>query len=254
MLPVSQIGSSGTPSQGGYNVGNNPGNGGATTILPWIATCRDNSINTTSGEIGTIFQQSTRTATSCYMRGLREDIELQTSSAVPWQWRRVCFTTKDPAATIGTGLGGISGVYENSNGFQRHLYNVTSGTTPDAMALGLLRGAMFKGQLNIDWLDYMTAPIDTQRITLRYDKTRTIASGNQSGCIRKYKMWHGMNKTLVYDDDENGAVENASYYSVSSKAGMGDYYVVDIFAPGKGATASDALSFEPQATLYWHER
>lgn len=254
MLPVSQASASATPAPGAYTVTSAPGNGGVTTIFPWVSTARDNSTALNGPENGTIFDASTRTATTCFMRGLKETIEIQTSSGLPWQWRRVCFTTKDPANTLGTGLGGISGVYENSNGFQRLVYNTTSGAGADALALTTLRNIMFKGALNVDWLDYFTAPIDTARVTLKFDKTRTIASGNASGCIKKYPCWHSMNHNLVYDDDEVGSVENANYYSVSSKAGMGDYYVVDFFQPGKGATSSDQLSFEPQATLYWHEK
>lgn len=254
MLPVSQASSSATPSTGAIAVTNAPGNGGTVTIFPWICTARDNSTAVNGGETATIFDASSRTATTCYMRGLKESIEIQTSSGVPWQWRRVCFTTKDPGATLATGGGGISGFFENSNGFQRLVYNVTSGTTADALALTTLRNILFKGSLGIDWIDYFTAPLDTARVTVKFDKTRTISSGNTSGCIRKYPVWHAMNHNLVYDDDELGSVEGANYFSVASKAGMGDFYVVDFFQPGKGSTSTDQLSFEPQATLYWHEK
>jgi hypothetical protein len=62
-----------------------------------------------------------------------------------------------------------------------------------------------------------------------------------------------MNKTLVYDDDEAGGQTSQDYFSVSSKAGMGDYYVMDIFQCPNG-NGSDNLTVSPEATLYWHER
>ncbi|AXB22631.1 capsid protein [Lepus americanus faeces associated genomovirus SHP111] len=250
MLSTFQGGSASTPGQGAYTTFAN----NAITIFPWVATGRDNSLIQGGAQAGTAFDSSTRSATTCYMRGLKEAIEIQTSTGLPWQWRRVCFTTKDPAGTLATGNGGISGVFENSNGFQRLVYNVTSASTSDTLALNTLTAILFKGRINVDWFDYMTAPLDTLRVTVKFDRTRTIASGNQSGAIRKFNLWHPMNKNLVYDDDEVGGAENASYYSVASKAGMGDYYVIDMIVPGKGGTSSDGFSFEPQATLYWHEK
>lgn len=254
MIPVAQNGSAATPGQGALNISSAPGNGGSVTILPWIATARDNSLVQGGSNAGTVFDDACRTSSTCYMRGLKENIEIQTSSGVPWQWRRICFTYKDAQEALGTGAGGISGLYESSNGFGRLAYNATSGSTADNLAVSNLRGLIFKGQLNNDWLDYFTAPLDNSRISVKMDKTRTIASGNTNGVLRKYQMWLPMNQNLVYDDDEVGQNKTPSYYSVGGKPGMGDYYVVDLFQPGKGASSSDLLSFSPQATLYWHER
>jgi len=113
---------------------------------------------------------------------------------------------------------------------------------------------IFKGQVNSDWLDPMTAPTDNGQVTIKYDKTITLASGNEDGFIRKYKRWHGMNSTLVYGDDESGGAEYPSFYSVGGKRGMGDYYIVDMFRARTGSATSDLLSFSPTSTLYWHER
>ncbi len=255
MLPYSITGSAGTPSLGAYNIaGGNAPNGSPAWIFPWIATARDNSAQPNLAQ-GNKFTTPTRSATTCFMRGLKEAVEIQTSSGLPWQWRRVCFCLRDVAQALGYPTGTYSGFLENSNGFVRPVYNATSNSTADAATLNALRSTMFKGQLNNDWLDYMTAPLDSTRIDIKYDRTRTIASGNASGCIRKFKMWHPMNKNLVYDDDETSGLEAASYYSTGGKQGMGDYYVVDFFMSGKGAVSStDVLSFEPQATLYWHEK
>lgn len=67
-------------------------------------------------------------------------------------------------------------------------------------------------------------------------------------------MWHSMNKNLVYADDENAGGLNVQFYSTQSKAGMGDFIVVDYFQARKGSTSSQQLSFGTTATLYWHEK
>jgi len=100
----------------------------------------------------------------------------------------------------------------------------------------------------------MIAKTDQSRVSVKYDVTRTIASGNDRGIVRKYKLYHPMNKNLVYNDDEVGGRTTSSNYSVDSKLGMGDFWVVDLIRSRYGAASSDVMIFSPQATLYWHER
>ena len=117
-----------------------------------------------------------------------------------------------------------------------------------------MEGFLFKGSSGVDWNDIFVAPVDTSRVDVKFDKTWTYHSGNGNGVFRKKKLWHGMNHNLVYDDDEVGANEQASYVSVDSKAGMGDYYVVDYFGCGLGAAVTDLLAVSNNSTLYWHEK
>lgn len=63
-----------------------------------------------------------------------------------------------------------------------------------------------------------------------------------------------MNKNLHYQSDEDGNNQSSSPYSVETKLGLGDYYILDIISAGTGATSSDRMSFDPEATLYWHEK
>lgn len=237
-----------TATNGGLTITPAPGRG-PITILPWICTARSNA-TTSAGESGNVFNETARTSTTCYMRGLAENIEIQTSSAAHWQWRRICFTYKDPVQ-VGAALNFFS---PTAKGMQRMLYNVTSNKSEDNAALGQMISTIFRGVEGNDWNNYMTAPLDEKRITVKYDKTTHIASGNDSGVVRKYKRWHPMNKNLVYDDYENGGTRRSDYYSVASKAGMGDYYVIDMFLAGLGSTSTDLLNFNPVATLYWHEK
>lgn len=211
----------------------------------WASTARDNALGT--GGAGTVFDPSTRTATTCFMRGLSEKVEIQVTDGLPWQWRRICFTAKGLQLLL-TESDSFKLSFENSNGYQR-VVNPMSGTNQVAV-----ESFLFKGKVNVDWYDQLTAPLDNSRVTIKYDKTITIASGNEEGCIRKYNRWMPMNHNLVYDDDEDGGGVDADHYSVQGKSGMGDYYVIDYFRPRDGSSTDNHLAFTPQSTLYWHER
>jgi len=252
MLTVSNTDSNGasiTPAAGSaYASATNAG------LFLWCATARDLS-PANQGASSTVTLEASRTATSCYMRGLSEKIRLQTSSGVPWFHRRICFTYKgaDPFRVSRTGdTGGPQWMSETSNGIARLWFNASVNNTPNYV--NSINGIVFKGTQGQDWNDVLTAPVDNRRVTLKFDKTWTLQSSNNNGLVRERKLWHGMNKTLVYDDDEGGAFETQSNYSVESKAGMGDYYVMDYFIPGAGGTSSDLIRIDSTSTLYWHEK
>lgn len=205
----------------------------------------------------TVANQASRTASTCYMRGLSEHIRIQTSSGVPWFHRRICFTSRgaspfNSTAPSDTPVQPYLPYLDTSNGIERPWLNVQINkmdVTKNAMW-----ALMYKGLVGKDWDDLIIAPLDTTRITVKFDKTWTLQSGNSNGLVRERKLWHPMNHNIVYDDDENGDVEASSYYSTESKAGMGDYYVVDIIQPGTGATTSDYFQIGANSTLYWHEK
>jgi len=206
----------------------------------------------------TIANQATRTATTCYMKGLSEHLRIQTSTGVPWFHRRVCFTLKGRTAFNTQLAEAVSppipyGPFvDTSSGIERIWLNQTTNSQPVTTAGQW--DILFKGTVNVDWNDYIIAPLDTSRVSVKFDKTWTLQSGNSNGVVRERKLWHAMGHNIVYDDDESGDVQQASYYSVDSKAGMGDYYVVDMFQPGAGASSPDVLRISSNSTLYWHER
>lgn len=198
-----------------------------------------------------------RTATTCYMRGLKENLRIQTNSHIPWFHRRICFTWRG-AGPFSTSSSSDSPVQpylpyiDTSNGMERLWFNQsvnTMSTTTNAQW-----GLLFKGALNQDWNDLIVAPVDTSRVDLKFDKTWLIRSSNESGTIAERKLWHPMNKNLVYDDDESGESMVSQYFSVDSKQGMGDYYIYDIFTAGLGAAGSDLINVSANSTLYWHEK
>lgn len=220
----------------------------------WCATAQD--LSDGGGNLGTTAQAAVRTATNCYMRGISENIRIQTSSGLPWFHRRICFTLKGPAMfipnTSDTPIQSVIPYIDTSNGMQRLWLDQSINNMPNTIANR--ESLIFKGTQGIDWSEIIAAPTDPQRITVKFDHTWTIRSGNANGTVAERKLWHGMNKTLVYDDDEAGSNEVTSYISTTGRSGMGDYFIYDIIAPGSGSTAGDVILFSSSTSLYWHER
>lgn len=213
----------------------------------WCATARTSTKAQGLPSTPSPQDESTRTATTCFMRGLKERVEISTNDGLPWQWRRIVFTMKGLWPLI-TAADNFAMNTLTSNGYRRVINEIYGNNKL------ILNTYLFTGVRDTDWNDEISAPIDTRRVTVLYDRVMKIASGNESGVMRTYNMWHPFNKNLVYDDDEDGGGENSSPYSVSSKAGMGDVYVMDFFRPRTGSSATSRLAFGPNATLYWHEK
>lgn len=219
-------------------------------VAVWCATSRDNDTSTT-GRIGNKFDSATRTASSCFMVGLKEAIEIQVADGLPWQWRRICFTYKGSTTASGFLPTPTSSYYpalETSNGVVRLVNGLTEAQQTAFFVL------LFQGSQNNDWTDPLTAKLDSERISVKYDKVCTVASGNEQGVIRRYNRWHPMRHNLMYDDDESGGTTAPRGFSVQSKVGMGDYWVIDIIKPRTGSTGSNQLLFNCESTLYWHEK
>lgn len=226
------------------------GGDSANFTMLWCATARDNETNVT-GSPGNKFDASTRTASSCYMVGLKENVEIQVLDGLPWQWRRICFTAKagstlDGLLTVSAIQPAYTPVTQTSAGYQRVL-NAIPDPTP-------FYGLIFQGGQNVDWSNPITAKLDNERITVKYDKTVSIASGNEEGVLRKYSRYHPMGHNLEYNDDEQGGTTLANQFSVTSKRGMGDYWICDIILPRVGSNNDNLMTFGTESTLYWHER
>lgn len=250
---------------------NGSGAGRATTVGPffvsgstgyayslWNATAR--SLTTGGNNPNLFVDKADRTSTTCYMRGLREVIRVQTSSPLPWVWRRICFTTKDDV--FQSKVGGDTAPTQTyipyfdtptSNiGMFRQWFNLQINNMPNTVSV--FNGIIFQGQEGSDWNNILNAKPDSTRIRTWSDTQIPLHTGNQSGYFKTHKRWYPMNKNLVYNDDESGAGESTSYTTTQARPGMGDYYVLDIFVPGIGGSATDLLNVDSQATLYWHEK
>lgn len=211
----------------------------------------------TAGTTNGITDPADRTSSTCYMRGYKENLRIQSNSGLPWLHRRICFTYKGPVFTSLltsdlTPVQPFKPYVDTSIGMSRQWFNLQVNNNP--LTVENFNGIIFKGARGYDWSDVMTAKVDPSRITVKSDITRKLISGNGNGHFSDRKLWYPMNHNLVYDDDEIGAQETTSYYSTDAKAGMGDYYVVDYIVPGLGGSASDVINLSCTATLYWHEK
>lgn len=226
---------------------------GPVTLL-WCPTKRERLTNS-SGGLPYNADAATRTASEVFYVGLREVLEIATSGSSCWRWRRICFTMKSDAflQIPGDGSGYFTRLANlTANGYARSLNAFNLGDTQQATMLQRIYAYIFQGTQGVDWsFDYL-AKTDSQRITVKYDKTRIIKSGNDSGVMRNFKMWHGMYKNFIYDEDEAGGIEQSGDMHSLGKSGMGDYYVMDIIVCND--SNDEKLSFNPDSTLYWHER
>lgn len=232
----------------------NPANGSRQAI-GWIATARTNE-NGPGVPAGPI-DDSSRTKDDVFMVGLKEVISLETATNQPFLWRRICFTfvgqeilREQTSAVTGT-------MYEQSSaGWMRaSTFLLGNSVAPSAQFVWTnISRIIFRGVFGIDWNDIIDAPLDRERVHVKYDHTTRISSQNDVGVMRRYQRWHPMRKTLKYNDDESAGGRVTSPLSANVSTTMGDYYVIDIFAFNANAVGADAVSFSPEASLYWHER
>jgi hypothetical protein len=251
-----------TSTTNGASVTIGPGpllvNGRDSALVLFMPTAMDLTDGT--GVPGTISEEATRTSTNCFMRGFKEKIRIQTSTGLPWFWRRIVFASKRPSllnafqnadTPVQTNSGNPTYV-DTSNGMQRLYFNQSVNIADNTIAAW--NGLIFRGQRDRDWTDILTARTDGARIDVRSDVTATIKSGNQAGTVREFNRYYPLNKSIVYDDDESGDREVSVYTSVQDKRGLGDVYIYDIFVPGTGGTVLDLLQLQSTSTLYWHEK
>ncbi|ANC51608.1 capsid protein [Faeces associated gemycircularvirus 22] len=251
MLSVTNTNSAGVPvpiALGGVFI-----NGTGSGKIIWSPTAMDLS---TDDIDNTAISSSLRTSQVCYMRGVAEHLRIQTSNGLAWFHRRICFTSKAPEFRYMAGDSAPNAQWnpyiENSNGLQRFMLNMQVNNMNNTISR--METLIFKGQQGKDWSDPLIAPLDRYQIDVKFDKTWTIRSGNEKGTVAERKLWHPMNKNLVYADDENGTDEVTSHFSVTDKQGMGDYYIYDIFIPGAGSSSGDYINITPSTTIFWHEK
>lgn len=217
-------------------------NPGSEFIFIWNATGRPGE--NSDGQRGSKLDTSLRTSESIYAKGLKERITLETNNAAPWEWRRICFTSKDD---FGEADPDESALFRRTSNGMVRLVSAQSEAT-------YLNDQLFEGARNADWLSAITAPVSTKHFAIKYDKTRVIRSTNNSGTIRNFKLWHPMEKNIVYEGEQEGETMTDSAVSVTGRAGMGNYYVIDIFRKHGQNDDQSTLTFTPEATFFWHEK
>lgn len=227
---------------------------GAIFAFGFQATCRTNE--NIPGVPGSKYDSGCRTSTTPFMRGIQENITLETEDAGAYLWRRICFTFVGQEIVRDRVTGDTGAMFELANppGYMRtttRLFPIspTSGT----WVWDNIKELLFQGTEGVDWMDIIDAKTDPKRLKIRYDKTRRLYSNNEQSSLRKFKLWHPMNATLTYNDEEQAGGKISSPYSANVTSGtMGDYYIIDLFRLSSSFTGS--VSFAPESTLYWHER
>jgi len=226
-------------------------------LVLWCATAR--SLSDTPTAAFTMPINTQRLSQAPFIRGVKETITIRTDTSNAWRWRRVVFTLKGlpPGFTDTSDILRVFSQIDDGTGtveYQRVNTALPFPLVADVYAF-MFRGF---GINNVsatprDWIDPITAPIDTARISVMHDKVTNIRSGNDTGVVQTYKRWHGVNRNLHYADQEIGGQMTSSPFSTTAKPGCGDVYIMDLIV-GNSASAEDVLDFLPTTTLYWHEK
>lgn len=230
------------------------------TFFVFCPTARKNIYDSTSLPANRLVENM-RSSSTIFVRGYREDVFIESSSADSWEWRRIVFAAKGPVFNQ-TNVSDTSPVnadwllYNDATHGYVRLCNpliAAGGSTGLGYTAGQLESQVFRGAYGYDYGDWMTAPIETNNVTLLYDKVRKLSSTTNTGSTWRFKEWFPINKNLRYNEEPTVEHQTSSYFSTMGKEGIGDIYVLDFFVPN--SFADDVyLQFQPQGQLYWHEK
>jgi len=251
--------------------GPNPSPGAATTtrsLVLGVATT-----NTAANRVHMIIQMpsmrwlvpnnyaylSARTATRTYVKGIGEHYNITPSDASQWNWRRIVFSYKGDWGTLDSAaytFNEIGAQFAASSVTYRQMRDITGDTSGGYVNLwDQVQDFLFRGVKTTDWIDQMVTPVDTKRVDLISDRTRIISSQNDSPRPRMVKTYVPINKTLQYDDEENGITISPRPLATDTKVGIGNIYVVDLFScQAPINVASTQLQVNSTQTYYWHEK
>lgn len=200
--------------------------------------------------------QYARNATNTFCRGYKETSTFESNGGQDWMWRRIVFLCKDediqnafPPNTID---------FENADdGYYRTHWNFLNGNTDADTARDALYRILFQGTRERDWSNAWAASVNTQRVTLVSDKLRTISGDTGHAHFWTYKGWFPINKSIVYDDREDGGpntdFKETEPWSTTGKPGAGNLFVCDLLVAA-GSNSEQQLIYHNKGTYYWHER
>jgi len=134
----------------------------------------------------------------------------------------------------------------------RDLGNITTGPYNDLR--DNILDSLFAGNGGTDWISPFRAKTDKTRVTILSDRSFNYSSGNETSKPVIRKVYDAINRSVVYDDDEDGLQMVPRPLSVDSKPGIGNIYLVDFYFCPAPDEPEDALTVSSQATYYWHEK
>jgi len=232
---------------------------GTTNVFPGVHSMLYNpSARQLTPQNATFIAQ--RTNTYCYYKGISERYTLLPNDNSVWWHRRIVFSTKRRYAeedTVTAGSGTLAPAVTGTGITRRKFKDMSSSTGLDGfnVLLTFIQNDVFQGTFNIDWVDPMRAKLNREKITVHSDRMTTLRSGNDVSAPRITKHYTPINKTLVYSDVENGQTMSSSPYTVQSKPGIGNIYILDLFeCPVPNDTTASTLNITSQQTVYWHEK
>lgn len=205
-----------------------------------------------------ITNPAVRNASDIFAVGYKERVLLTINGGGTLMWRRVVFYLKGEdlrQAMDSSEAGNIPQQLYNqtTEGGCRRVIGPLEGTTN---AREELQAYMFRGQMDLDWNNELTAPLDTRRITVKSDRTMTIRPGNDTGASRLYKFWYPIRRTISYEDDLESDVVGDRPFSTAGLRGIGDMYIMDAmsFVTDQTEAPYSSYTFSPEGSFYWHER
>jgi len=196
-----------------------------------------------------------RTATRTYVKGISEMYHFVPSDASAWEWRRIVVAQKYLFGQSRTAMTDIAAQFGTGTTY-RYFKDLTGDASGSYTAIwDAVQDVLFAGVKTVDWQDPMTAPVDRARVTLLSDKRRMITSNNDAPRPRMVKTYVPINKTIQYDDEENGVLISPTRFSVDNNIGLGDIFVFDMFTVRAPVNAvSSQLQIRSTMTYYWHEK
>lgn len=200
-----------------------------------------------------------RTSTTPYYVGISEKYTLIPTTATMWWWRRIVFASKRDypgELSLATAVGAQPSSGATTTRPFRDM-SQTPGTASNnyGQLLTNIITDLYEGIFTVDWNDPVRAKLDRTRVTVISDKLCTIMSNNDSPRPRVVKTYVPINKTVRYQDEENGVTMSVSPISVTSKVGVGNIFILDWFeAPAVPTSTTDQLLISSEQTVYWHEK
>lgn len=198
-----------------------------------------------------------RTNTRCFIKGISEKFSLLPNDTSVWYHRRVIVGIKPPIGQSQAGLADAIGAQASAGATSYRQMRDFTGQSSGGYQIvwDSIQATLFYGIKTVDWDNQMNARIDRSRFDVYSDKKYSIRSGNATPSPRFPKFWTSINKTIQYDDEENGISMTPYPNSVQSKIGCGNIYVIDFFeAPVPVSTVTSTLTIDTQQTIYWREK